>query len=223
MRIMLMDKGEMLMQLQDLKFHCSEFASDNETFAKDVEALEMAIGLIFEDMLSESKISEQKNIELNPDLADKITVRNICKEPDNIKSELYLHLVWQPENPDEPMLEPIWEGYITDIPEEYMDYKVENTGRSMKDFEMGVDGFYIYCKNEIEVEITETLQKRVKINAKNDEAALDIANEKYKNGEIILTADDCVENVIFLADVVDKWTKDENRFNTEAEELGLEL
>jgi hypothetical protein len=50
--------------------------------------------------------------------------------------------------------------------------------------------------NTYKIEITETLQKIVDIEAKNDEEAYNIVREKYKNEELILTDKDFVDTEI---------------------------
>ena len=44
-----------------------------------------------------------------------------------------------------------------------------------------------------EVEITETLQRVIKVMANSEKEALDIVVEKYSNEEIVLDASDCTE------------------------------
>lgn len=55
---------------------------------------------------------------------------------------------------------------------------------------------------EFEVEITETLSKRVVIKAKNKEEACKIAQTAYENCEIILSAEDfvCADLKVTVAD-----------------------
>ena len=51
------------------------------------------------------------------------------------------------------------------------------------------------------VEITETLQRRMKIKAVSAEEALLIAKDMYQREEIILDADDCVDSKIEIVKV----------------------
>ena len=44
-----------------------------------------------------------------------------------------------------------------------------------------------------EVEITETLQRIIKVNANSENEAYEIVKEKYDNEEIVLDASDCTE------------------------------
>ena len=46
------------------------------------------------------------------------------------------------------------------------------------------------------VEITETLQRRIKIKAVSTEGALLIAKDMYRREKIVLDADDCVDRKI---------------------------
>jgi len=46
------------------------------------------------------------------------------------------------------------------------------------------------------VEITETLQRQVEVEASNEEEACDIVSEQYRNCEIVLDAEDFIEKEI---------------------------
>lgn len=132
---------------------------------------------------------------------NKETVKDICKDPDLSNYDIYIHLAWKNEDPYEPMVDMIWEGYIEDIPEEYMNYIVVDSGKSLSDSQKGINGYYLFCSNEYEVEITETLQRTVKVNASNQEEALKKVEERYNRGEIILSADDCTDRNIQAVEV----------------------
>lgn len=43
------------------------------------------------------------------------------------------------------------------------------------------------------IEITETLQKQIEVEAKNESQAISLIKEKYKKGEIILTEQDFID------------------------------
>ena len=47
--------------------------------------------------------------------------------------------------------------------------------------------------NKYNIEITETIQKIVEIEADNEQVALHIAMKKYKNSEVILTDEDFLD------------------------------
>ena len=47
--------------------------------------------------------------------------------------------------------------------------------------------------NKYTIEITETLQRQIEIKANSHDEALKIIKEKYKNEEIVLTADDFID------------------------------
>lgn len=124
-----MDKSEMILQLQALRSHCRDFSADNEAFQKDVEALNMAIGYIVDTMdrilVSEESIHSEENEK----------VGDICKNPQFTDKEIYLHLVWHNEDSYSPVINPIWEGYIKDVPEKYINFNITGISRSMKDYE----------------------------------------------------------------------------------------
>lgn len=84
----------------------------------------------------------------------KITVRDICEDSDNKNNDIYIHLAWKKDDPYDPNLDLIWEGNLEDIPEEYMDYIVVGSGKSMSDLQKGLNGYYLFCSNEYEIEIS---------------------------------------------------------------------
>jgi len=49
------------------------------------------------------------------------------------------------------------------------------------------------------VEITETLQRRVEVEAENEADAELVVRERYRNGEIVLAGDDYVETVFNIS------------------------
>ncbi len=49
-------------------------------------------------------------------------------------------------------------------------------------------------------EITETLQKTIIIQAENEKEAYKLISDKYKDGEIVLNADDFIDKEIILLD-----------------------
>ena len=52
------------------------------------------------------------------------------------------------------------------------------------------------AKKKFTVEITETLQRQVEVEAKNEEEALELVQEMYSNEDIVLTAEDYVDTEI---------------------------
>lgn len=47
--------------------------------------------------------------------------------------------------------------------------------------------------NKYNIEITETIQKTIEVEADNEQAALHIAMKKYKSSEVILTDEDFID------------------------------
>ena len=178
-----MDELEMILQLQDLRSHCRDFSADNEAFQKDVEALNMAIGYII-DTMERIQVSEEII-----DSTENEKVGDISKNPQFTDKEIYLHLIWHNEDPYDPVINPIWEGYIKDVPEKYINFNITGISRSMKDYEKGIEGFYISCRNEYTVYIKETTTKKITLNAESHEAAYKAAKEMYVTSDVI-TSDD---------------------------------
>lgn len=46
------------------------------------------------------------------------------------------------------------------------------------------------------IEITETLQKQIEVEAQNESEAINLIKEKYKNEEIILSEEDFIDSEI---------------------------
>ena len=178
-----MDKTDMLLQLQDLKLHYSEIAKDNEVYKKNLEALKMAIGIIFDTMEAEQLSAEKMD-------SDNITIKDICSDPDFKEKEIFIHLVWNNKDPYDPIVVPIWEGYMKDIPKEYMNFKVISTSRSMKDFQNGITGFYFRCENKYTIYIKQSMSKNITINALSENEAFREVSKMYNSGEITFSADD---------------------------------
>lgn len=63
----------------------------------------------------------------------------------NKTDEVYIHLA-DAATKDEISVDIIWEGWINNLPTEYMGSEVIQTGQSLKDSEKGVNGYYIYIK-----------------------------------------------------------------------------
>lgn len=47
--------------------------------------------------------------------------------------------------------------------------------------------------NKYNIEITETIQKTIQVEAENEQEALRIAMKRYKNSEVILTDEDFID------------------------------
>ena len=54
--------------------------------------------------------------------------------------------------------------------------------------------------NTYKFEITETLQRMVKIEAENEKEAYEIISNMYKDEEIVLSPDDFIDSAINIAD-----------------------
>ena len=124
------------------------------------------------------------------------TVREVCGNPAEDEGDVFIHLAWQNEDPVDPELKIIWEGNMCDIPEEYMNYMVAEVGQSVRDIQMGVTGFYVFCSNKYEVEITRTYSKTVKINAASQEEAIKKADRMLYTGKIVFSELDCEKTII---------------------------
>lgn len=56
----------------------------------------------------------------------------------------------------------------------------------------------MYILKTYKIEITETLQRIIEIDATSEVEAYDIINNQYKNGEIVLDSSDFIDKVISI-------------------------
>lgn len=72
-----------------------------------------------------------------------VSVKDVFIENQEEKETIYIHLTEEKKDEFDPLTVPIWDGWLKDIPEKYMEYEVIRTGQSLKDLENGVIGFYL--------------------------------------------------------------------------------
>lgn len=77
-----------------------------------------------------------------------ITVKDIYEENKEEREFYYIHLDKAQDDEFDPLITPIWEGYLKDVPEEYMDYEVVRSGQSLADQEKGITGFRLEIKSQ---------------------------------------------------------------------------
>ncbi|MBQ7781774.1 MAG: hypothetical protein IJ405_07115 [Lachnospiraceae bacterium] len=77
-----------------------------------------------------------------------ITVKDVFEQNQEEKDTIYIHLTKEKKDKYDPVSVGLWDGWLKDIPEEYMKLEVVGTGQSLKDLEKGIIGFYIYIKIE---------------------------------------------------------------------------
>lgn len=65
----------------------------------------------------------------------------------NKNDEVFIHLA-DAASKDGISADLLWEGWIKDIPSEYMSSEVIQTGQSLKDSENGINGHYVYIEVE---------------------------------------------------------------------------
>lgn len=72
-----------------------------------------------------------------------VKVRDVVEQNKEEKDTIFIHL--HKENKDEydSLIVPVWDGWLKDIPKEFMEYEVKSTGQSLADLEKGIIGFYI--------------------------------------------------------------------------------
>ncbi len=63
----------------------------------------------------------------------------------NKTDEVFIHLA-DASSKDEISVDLIWEGWIKDLPSDYMKSEVIQTGQSVKDSEKGINGYYVYIE-----------------------------------------------------------------------------
>ena len=63
----------------------------------------------------------------------------------NKTDEVFIHLA-DAASKDDVEINIIWEGWIKDLPTDYMNSEVIETGQSVKDSEQGVNGYYVYIE-----------------------------------------------------------------------------
>ena len=61
----------------------------------------------------------------------------------NKADEVFIHLA-DAASKDNVSVDIIWEGWIKDLPSNYMELEVIQTGQSVKDSEKGINGYYVY-------------------------------------------------------------------------------
>lgn len=63
----------------------------------------------------------------------------------NKNDDVFIHLA-DASSKDEISVDLIWEGWVKDIPSDYMESEVIQTGQSVKDSEKGINGYYVYIE-----------------------------------------------------------------------------
>ena len=77
---------------------------------------------------------------------DMVCVKDILNENQEEKDTIYIHLRKEKSNEYDPLIVPLWNGWLRDIPVEFMESEVKSTGQSLADLENGFIGFYIEIK-----------------------------------------------------------------------------
>lgn len=72
-----------------------------------------------------------------------ITVKDIYNENQKEKDDFFIHLNKTKEDEFDPLTVGLWEGWLKDVPSEYMRYEVTHIGQSLKDSENGVTGYHL--------------------------------------------------------------------------------
>lgn len=88
-----------------------------------------------------------------------ITVKDVFEQNQEEKDTIYIHLTKEKKDKYDPVSVGLWDGWLKDIPEEYMKLEVVGTGQSLKDLENGIIGFYVETK-DIEENINTNNTKR---------------------------------------------------------------
>jgi len=75
-----------------------------------------------------------------------VTLKDVCIENQAEKEHIYIHLTDVRADEYDPLCKTLWEGWLADIPDGYMNYKLVRTAQSLKDNENGINGFYLEIK-----------------------------------------------------------------------------
>lgn len=111
-----------------------------------------------------------------------IKVKDVAAENQENKETYFIHLEKEKKDKFDPLTEIIWEGWLKDIPDEYMECEVLSSGESLRDAEQGRTGFYLEIKM-VECSGIEKVFERLK--AKNLPMVKSAYKwyEEYKNGD----------------------------------------
>lgn len=73
-----------------------------------------------------------------------IRVEDIFKQNQEESSTIFIHLQKARQDEYAPLMENnLWDGWLRDIPNEYMECAATIIGQSLTDLEKGITGFYI--------------------------------------------------------------------------------
>lgn len=70
-----------------------------------------------------------------------VRVIDIFEQNQEEKDTIFIHLIDEKECDSLGTI--LWEGWLKDIPDKFMEWKVESTGQSLRDLENGIVGFYV--------------------------------------------------------------------------------
>ena len=76
-----------------------------------------------------------------------VTVKDVFEQNQEEKDNIYIHLTKEKKDKYDPLSIGIWDGWLKDIPDEYMQHEVISTGQSLKDLENGIVGFYLEIRD----------------------------------------------------------------------------
>lgn len=89
-----------------------------------------------------------------------IKVKDFIEQNAEGLNNYYIHLEAEKADKFDPVSNVVWEGYLGNIPDKYMDCEVISTGQSLADREKGIAGFYLEIK-ERELEHIKTSGNRL--------------------------------------------------------------
>lgn len=74
-------------------------------------------------------------------------VKDIVEQNQEGKDTYLIHIYYK-ESDDEfdPLFDTLWDGWIKDIPNKYMEYEVKSTGQSLSDLQNGITGLLVEVK-----------------------------------------------------------------------------
>ncbi len=116
-----------------------------------------------------------------------VKVKDVFEQNQEEKDTIYIHLTKEKKDKYDPVSVGLWDGWLKDIPDAYMELEVVGTGQSLKDLENGIIGFYVETK-AIEENINANNTKRG--NHMDKLSLLDELLVKVNTGEIKTDTED---------------------------------
>lgn len=76
-----------------------------------------------------------------------VQVKDVYEQNQNERESFFIHLCKEKKDEFDSLIDVLWEGWLKNIPVEYMENEVKSIGQSLADLEKGITGFYLELKN----------------------------------------------------------------------------